>query len=47
MALYNANYDNPEFSKVKTKGLLNMVKNYVAPEQYIQNIGLLEEGADK
>lgn len=47
MALYHSNYDNPELSKLSTRGLLKMIKNYIAPEQYIQNIGLIDEGADK
>ncbi len=47
MALYNTNYDNPDLSKSNTKALLNLVKSYIAPEQYIQNIGLIEEGAYK
>lgn len=45
--LYYANYDNPELSKRNTKALLKLLKSTMAPDEYVKNIGLLEEGVCK
>lgn len=47
MKLYENNYDNPELSLNDTKALLEKIKESMAPGAYIQNIGLLNAGADK
>ncbi len=47
LKLYGSNYDNPDLSSKDTLRLLKIIKNYVAPEEYIKNIGLLQEGTDK
>ncbi len=46
LALYHSNYDNPDLSLKSTKSLLKKIKDYIAPEEYIKNIGLLSEGAE-
>ncbi|MCD7779596.1 MAG: hypothetical protein LUH05_02860 [Candidatus Gastranaerophilales bacterium] len=45
--LYVANYDNPELSTGSTKALLDLIKNTMKPEEYVQQIGLLEVGTGK
>lgn len=47
MKLYENNYDNPALSLKDTKALLEKVKESMAPGAYIQNIGLLDAGAEK
>lgn len=47
MVLYQTNYDNPELSTKHTKELLDMLKDFMQVEDYIKNVGILAEGADK
>ncbi len=45
--LYMANYDNPQLSNETTRELLEKIKDYMAPEQYVKHVGLLDCGTDK
>ena len=47
LALYTANYDNPQLSKKTTRELLEKIKDYMAPEEYVKNVGLLDCGTEK
>ncbi len=47
LRLYYNNYDNADLSKSDTSKLLNMIKEYIAPEVYIQNVGLINAGTGK
>ena len=44
LALYYSNFDNPELSVKQTRQLLEMASDYMSPEEYIKNVGLLEAG---
>lgn len=45
--LYFSNYDNPELNLKQTKDLLNFVKEYITPEDFIKHAGILAEGAER
>ncbi len=47
VALYNANYDNPQLSNKTTRELLEKIKDYMAPEEYVKQVGLLDCGTHK
>ncbi len=45
--LYKCNYDNPELSLRETKALLEMLREFLEPEEYIKQVGLLEAGTQR
>ncbi len=47
LALYSANYDNPQLSRKTTRELLEKIKDFIPSEEYVKNVGLLDCGADK
>ena len=47
IALYTANYDNPQLSNRTTRELLEIIKDYMAAEEYVKHVGLLDCGTDK
>lgn len=44
--LFEANYDNPELSTDSTKKLLELIKESLPPDVYVQNVGMFEVGVD-